>query len=504
MGDDLIKYNPFGSFRVGQREGVQGIIDAYNNDAGVLEYSAPTGSGKTLCMVAAGRALLDQGASKVVYTTPLVALVDQIGRVKEYNMPTIVGKKNYPCLLREGMTADDCPFKANDIGDPEICPGCPYRQAKFDFLLSSYGATTMARFLFDPSVRKGTKVVMIDESATLEDALLRNCTLRIPESIDLAQADLPRTILRWSLSLEQELVERQEEYARTWGDLDKKPSRSALRQLQGESKTIKAMERDVKKCGKILHIINTKQRYFVDKDRNFKVIHGGQLFKEMAKDFKLVVLASGTPTTHLICEKYKKICAPHPIDVNRRRVYVCSSVGKMSKKCREATAPKMAKMIEKLHDKYHQNTIAHCGNYDTARLLCAPLQADGYHVLLQNKEDREGSLRSWKSRNDIIFLSVAFTNGIDLEGDAFPMNIIANMPYPNLGDEWVKQRKEYDEDKWYNTSVAVEVQQAAGRCTRTPTDFSQTWILDQNFVWFYKQHTDLFEPWFRESLMFVR
>jgi Rad3-related DNA helicase len=468
---------------------------------GQLEFKGPTGCGKTVSMVVAGRVMLDHGASKIIYTTPLVALVSQLRDVKAYGIPTLVGKRNYPCLLHEGMTADDCPFKANDIGDPDICPACPYRQAKVDFLLTRYGATTMARFLFDPGARKNADVVMIDESATAEDALLKACMLKLPEKLDLSNGLLD-AVIDWSTEMDIEAQRLGDEYMRMWTDAKKRPSLAQLREMQKTSKIIKALERDSKKCEKILHIINSKQKYIVDKDLCFKVVHGGRLFQEMAKQFKLVVLASGTPTTHLICDDYKTVLAPHPIDVSRRRVYACQSVGKMSSACRRDTAPAMAKMIVKLHNKWHQHTIVHCGNYETMGILFEILQTMDCRVINHTPQTRSEQFDLWKNTPDSIFLAVAFTNGIDLPGNEYPLGILANLPFP-AADEWVMARKAYDDGKHYNTMVAVDVQQAAGRCTRSPDDYSQFWILDKNFVWFYKRNPDLFEPWFKEAVMFV-
>jgi Rad3-related DNA helicase len=50
-------------------------------------------------------------------------------------------------------------------------------------------------------------------------------------------------------------------------------------------------------------------------------------------------------------------------------------------------------------------------------------------------------------------------------------------------------------------SVAQAIQQAAGRCTRGPGDWSETYILDSSFEWFYRKNFKLFEDWFKDALM---
>ena len=106
----------------------------------------------------------------------------------------------------------------------------------------------------------------------------------------------------------------------------------------------------------------------------------------------------------------------------------------------------------------------------------------------------------------MIWISVGFDEGLSLFGDEYQRNIIAKVPYPSLGDQWVIKRnavdlKELGLDKWYRLATAVNIQQAAGRCTRKPKDFSKTIILDANFGFFYSQNKSLFEQWFKDALV---
>ena len=104
-------------------------------------------------------------------------------------------------------------------------------------------------------------------------------------------------------------------------------------------------------------------------------------------------------------------------------------------------------------------------------------------------------------------MSVACEEGLDLPGEKYPLNIIAKVPFlPYKSDEWTDRRKALDnalpsEQRWENVSVALSIQQACGRCTRGPSDWSETYILDSSFEWFYRRNFSLFEPWFRDALM---
>ena len=94
----------------------------------------------------------------------------------------------------------------------------------------------------------------------------------------------------------------------------------------------------------------------------------------------------------------------------------------------------------------------------------------------------------------------------DIDKNKYPLNVIAKVPFlPYKIDPWTEKRKSSDnllsaEKKWENVSVAINIQQACGRCTRGPSDFSETWILDASFEFFYKRNYNLFESWFKDAL----
>ena len=130
--------------------------------------------------------------------------------------------------------------------------------------------------------------------------------------------------------------------------------------------------------------------------------------------------------------------------------------------------------------------MVHCGAYNIARMLYDNMTREGRKIaILQDQKDREASKTRFLSCSEGIFLSVAYSEGLDLKGDEYPLNIIAKVPFENIGDEFIKARNANDNYKRYNLFAAVEVMQAAGRCTRTVADFSDTYILDESWKQFF-------------------
>ena len=257
----------------------------------------------------------------------------------------------------------------------------------------------------------------------------------------------------------------------------------------------------------IARIVSEAPESFVidGKTRAFKLISGREQFREFIMGTQAVVLASGTPCTQLLEDDYVTICAPHPVDVERRRVYY-DPVGKMNYQEREKTIDIMAERIVELHQKYNRSTLIHCHSYGIADRLGEAIRDLDVRAMWVMPREREQSIERWKAAEDACLMSVACEEGLDLAGEKYPLNVIAKVPFlPYKSDEWTEKRKASDnllpaERRWENVSVALAIQQAAGRCTRGPGDFSETWILDASFEFFYKRNYNLFESWFKDAL----
>ncbi len=302
---DLNKYNVYPSYRVGQKEAIESILSTYEKirsgeiNSKIVELPSPTGSGKTIINRAAGKALLElypDEIKKVVYTTPLKALVYQIEEDEQLGIPVVLGKSNYDCLLLEGLDASDCPFRSASLASrkPKICNRCPYTRAKYAFRDADLAACTLDFFIYN---RAATDVLIIDESASLEDKLLNHFGIALPENIDLE--NLTDSIHEWMISLEEE-SENYTEMLESM-NLSSTSNTNLLNDIRYLTTKLTKIERQVAKCGRILQVISSNDKaYFIDKDRNLKLVRGEYPFNSMASRVKLVIMSSGTPTTSLI------------------------------------------------------------------------------------------------------------------------------------------------------------------------------------------------------------
>lgn len=102
-------------------------------------------------------------------------------------------------------------------------------------------------------------------------------------------------------------------------------------------------------------------------------------------------------------------------------------------------------------------------------------------VITHDRDDKTRALREFTANGGVLIGS-GCTEGLDLKGDLCRLNVIAKLQWPCLGDSWVKKRKAMQDGyMWYIAETLKVVIQAAGRSTRSETDFSKTIILDPSF-----------------------
>ena len=508
---NLDEYNPYPAFRAGQREAAEQIIQAAQGGARIIEYKGPTGCGKSLVLTVVARALQEE-FPKTIYTTPQKSLVAQLSTDERLGITALLGRANYPCPKVKSNSAGDCPVPAKVRR--KTCPRCPYIAQKDAFLGSPLGATTLDKLLVDQSIPT-PEILVVDESQGLEQHLINQRSIQLPDRVDLK--DLEESVRLWIRDTELEAMKYELKLERSFARI--KPDGIAdevvtslmgfvdALEVQKIAKQLEKINRVAEKARGVAKIISEEpDGYVIDsKTRAFKLIDGKKQFQEMIMNVDCVILASGTPCSQLLTEGYATVRAPHPVDVDRRRVYYFP-VGKMNFQEREKTIDLMAPKIVELHRKYNRSTLVHCHSYPIADMLGRAVYDEGVRCLWVEKKGREESIQKWKDADDCALMSVACEEGLDLPGEKYPLNIIAKVPFlPYKSDEWTEKRKQRDnnlpaERRWENVSVALAIQQAAGRCTRGPGDFSETYILDSSFEWFYKRNYNLFESWFKDAL----
>jgi ATP-dependent DNA helicase DinG len=530
------KYKPYLHWRPGQEKAIQSMLDLYQKGNEIISLNSPTASGKSGILYTFGKILEKEfELKKIIYTSPQVVLIES-GTL--FDLPRLTGKRNYNCLGLNKCTAEECPFNSKEEGF-SVCQECSYRLAKQAFNASDFSAVTLARYLVDPNIYSKTKVLLVDESSELENSLLNKATIEL--NLKISDITKKKTIKEQVVDIQKyldtfdvksHLQTRNTELHLYTSKLGKQcteyrsevfkgghhPNSVEIKRLKSIQQEYNKYHRDEMSCSQALRYIGLKVPYCLVTDIQetwnpmlrkkevspvpyFKLLDSHALFNDLAANLDCIVLASGTPTTELLTSKYQEVKVLHPISVDRRLIHY-DPVGSMNLASREYTAERMAQRIKQLHDTYSRHTIVHAGSYAVARLIMDHLSRLHPNTVLQEQGWREEALADWQKRDDAIFLSVKYEEGISLDGPEYPMNIIAKIAFPNMGDLWIQARNKLDNWYYYNLLSCVSTMQAAGRTTRGPNDMSETWILDQSFGSLLSRNKKLFAPWFLEALRF--
>ena len=122
--------------------------------------------------------------------------------------------------------------------------------------------------------------------------------------------------------------------------------------------------------------------------------------------------------------------------------------------------------------------IIHTANGDLASYL-ARAAVRGCQIYTNSTANRGQVFDAFRAANPpAVLISPSISYGEDFPGDHARWQAIAKVPYPPLGDPWVKAKMAFD-PTWYHRQAAQGIVQAAGRVVRGPDDTGLTYILDQ-------------------------
>ena len=522
--------NPYPAFRPGQAATIEALLEKARDGEKIIELNSPTGTGKSLMLTVFCRAMIEENEGwNAIYTTPQKGLVGQLAGDEKLGIVSLLGRANYRCSKAKSGLAVDCPVPSK--ARRKTCPHCEYQAQKDMFLAADLGAATLDKILIDRSIQKPS-ILIVDESQGLEEKLIGQSEIGIPEAVDTN--DLVESSKQWVRGIEFEIMKAETKLEKVFSGqlIDEEQPREtvqaglakafeahAKRKIapfddEKASKIAKELVRLNRICEKARGVLRMAEEapdsFIITRDRTFRMMSARAAFQDLIMNTKIVVLASGTPTTQLLTTDYATVLAPHPIPQEQRMIYF-QPCGKMNVSDREKTLDRMGPIIANLHKAHGQNTLVHAHSYKLADTLGSILYDEGCRPMFTGKDSREADVEKWKAETGRILISVGMEEGLDLPGTKNCLNIIAKVPFQYLGSEWVVHRNEMDKplpvaQRYSEVATVTAVQQACGRMVRGPNDLGpggkpkECYILDSSFEGLYKRCWSIFQPWFRECL----
>lgn len=446
------------------------------------------------------------------YITPQIILQNQLKKDYGEHMGIIKGRSNYDCEHGDGTCAEGpCRWKSN-----QECT--VYKPKKEEALSQDVTNTNFSMFIVDNTI-KPRDCVVVDEAHNMDSYLLGQVSIELREDRlknmgwDMPNYEDYEFYVDWMENKIKRLNSR-------ITSLERRLNSQAIQEDDVDDDLVKRHDRLERLAGKMGRLINdyndTGEPWVVDHEDFYHQKKGVRLEKAIFKPItpyrfmnsmvfskgQKVVISSATPPSAelmgLSDDEVFKMEVPSTFSIDNRPVYY-EPIGKMSKSEREKNVGRMA---ERVIDISEGKTLIHCRSYQFANMLKKELQryTSSINIHTQNRSKREKSLDKWKNNSKKYFLSVNMYDGLDLKGDTCRTNIIPIVPFPFLGDEQIQRRLDVEGKQFYNWLTAMRIQQGVGRSTRSKDDYSDSYILDGHFGWFYKQNKKYFEDWFRESL----
>ncbi|HXP42518.1 MAG TPA: helicase C-terminal domain-containing protein, partial [Candidatus Acidoferrales bacterium] len=142
--------------------------------------------------------------------------------------------------------------------------------------------------------------------------------------------------------------------------------------------------------------------------------------------------------------------------------------------------------------------IIHCHSRELQQVVSQHLAKEfGSRILTHGSGvDRDGGVRRLKDSRNGVLCSVAMTEGLDLRDDEARFCIFAKIPWPNLSDPFIAERRKRSQE-WYENITVLSIIQGSGRVVRSLTDHADTFIFDSSF----ERLLPRFPAWWRAAIV---
>lgn len=149
-----------------------------------------------------------------------------------------------------------------------------------------------------------------------------------------------------------------------------------------------------------------------------------------------------------------------------------------------------------------KNTVVHVTYEDQKALFPFLQELLGDRLLYNepNKDSKQLCVRCLEGRRGVLWLAAGVSEGVNLKNDLCRVQIIPRLIFPSIVDTFVVKRMSLaDGADWYNWQALRHLLQAAGRCSRSETDYGITYVFDPRLHHFMTKWRDrkLVPKWFK-------
>lgn len=535
----------FTEFRSAQIAAAMRILHAFETTDNVI-LQAPPGVGKTLLSLLLARLVSPDGRDPVdgkhptggtAITTVSKLLQQQYLDDFPEHVSTATGRDNWGCAVDPPNTAANAP--CNHGWNCPVKRSCDYFNQRDEANFADVSVLNTAYYVFEKAFTQqftGHDLIIFDEAHDLESAILNFAGKFInPRAFDRLGFTMPKSReLRedgpWAEFWEHNHGELRHQMYQQQEDVRRDLDAGAVSMDSRQAGRLRDLKNLVDIGNTFLLAVQDPAHWLLSPQGNegamlLRSVWGYTqspiVFSGQAKRLFMsgTILSPEFLAFSLGLDDYKYIELGSDFPAPQRPIYYVPAV-KMSASATDADLDHLVDAMDRIIGARHlgQKGIIHTVSYRLrdeimARSRWAPF------MITHAAANRIDVLNKFREMPDgYILVSPSMTTGVDLPGGACRWQMIPKMPFPYLGDEMVRLRKEDDRrimwhgrdvkvgDLCYAWSTATAIVQAYGRAMRSQDDWGYTYIFDSNFWSFASEARwgPLFPGWFREALKYTQ
>lgn len=553
---DYVQYFPFPTIRDEQKRAIEFAIDAFltqNKRFVILELG--TGIGKSAIGIALSRYLAahcgitksrskgedgeyeDVVGSYILTTQKILQAqyVDDFGPTNKNLLRSLKSASNYQCSFYNDQSCGESKRLLRQMGEKlnntefaKCCKGnCPYTLDKQEFIEFPIGITNFSYFLVETMYAKQLherSLLVIDECHNIEQELSKVVEVTFSEKFaksilgcKVPKLDTPHAVFEWiKTSYKKSLVKHIDLISKQLKESFTSEGSPKLTEL---SRKFEMLDKHLCKVNRFIEVY-TPDNWVLNfvkpppddarsgRKFEFKPIDVSSYGESMLYRFgsRVVLLSATIVDKETFCKSvgidindaaFLQIPSPFPVE-NRPIHYL--GVGSMSKDNIEATLPKMIQVVKQLLE-LHKNDkgIIHCVSFKVAKAISDAIKSP--RLLTHDSNNREEVINFHiNSQDPTVLVSPSMTEGVNLADNASRFQILCKVPFPYLGDKVIQLRKNRIPN-WYQCQTARTIIQAFGRSIRNADDHATSYILDSDWVRFYKSNSKMFPDEFSAALL---
>lgn len=537
--DNIHEYWPMPNYtpRISQTKVLE-WIEALPTHIKYIFAEIPVGGGKSPLAINLS-AYLDRSKGSAYIITPQKILQKQYEESFDKRLiHSMYGKSNYTCEMKQTNCENGSEIKPK-------CISCPHKDAFMkcktsNNIIFNYAlAINMFAYANDGDIIRKRKLMVFDEAHMMESVLTEHMAMVFSEHrckeiglMYLPQPDL-RSAINWIINKYvpalktavgrltarcNDIVEQIEHHGRnaTKDDL------AVFIQQRDLSRHLAAITDNILLAK--FEDINEKYVYVVENSVSFKLklLYGSEpfhrIFEPMAEKF--LFMSSTILNKEAFCDdlgidpdKTAFISVDSEFELDNRPVLYMPSASMSygwDSADRAIDRKNMLNKIIMLCNEIHptENGVIHTGSFQIAKWLVDSLQGKIKHKIMHHnpgaKISRDSVIEAFQQASDQpkLLISPSVTEGLDLKGDKGRFAIFAKVPYPYLGDAWVKKRMNLSQE-WYTRQALIQIIQGGGRVVRSHDDWGHVYILDSTFHKLYAMAKKFIPKWWADSVQKV-